>query len=114
MYNIKLFIFMFLMCPKLLASKCSDLHLLLSSVDDDGLSEVSQCYPRCHTKKIMAKKPTNYKGTDALRRHNDEVISIVKGLKLTREQQRRLHDEITGKHLTREEVIAIASDLFKH
>jgi len=54
----------------------------------------------------------HFKGTDALRRENEQVHSIVRQLKLDREEQRILHDEITGRHYSRPQILEIARDLF--
>lgn len=53
-----------------------------------------------------------FSGRDAHHRENEQVTSIVKDLKLTKEQQRRLHDEITQNNLSRKEILERARDLF--
>ncbi len=54
----------------------------------------------------------HFKSADALHRENEQVSSIVNDLHLSREQRRQLHDEITGQHLSREEILMRARDLF--
>ncbi|MBC7818012.1 MAG: hypothetical protein IAG10_14065, partial [Planctomycetaceae bacterium] len=54
----------------------------------------------------------NFKGRDALRRHNDEVRSLVRKYKLSEADQRRLHDEITREHLSRAEIEDLIRQLF--
>jgi polyhydroxyalkanoate synthesis regulator phasin len=54
----------------------------------------------------------HFKGADALHRENEQVSSIVNDLRLNREQRRQLHNEITGQHLSREEILMRARDLF--
>ncbi len=108
--------FFLLYNSNLFANKCSHLELQMASFTDSDISELVRCHPKCTRSHKPAVKsisdPNKHKSTDALRRHNEEVVSLVKDYQLTKGQQRRLHDEITGKHLTRTEVEEIIKDLF--
>ena len=52
------------------------------------------------------------KGTDALRQENKQLRDIVKKLGLSKDQQRRLHDEISGQGLDYKQIEQTAQDLF--
>jgi hypothetical protein len=53
-----------------------------------------------------------FKSADALRRHNKVVRDVVTHLKLTRKQQRILHDAITKQDMGYHEILQLARDLF--
>lgn len=53
-----------------------------------------------------------HQGSDAHRRANEQFQSVVRGLKLTKDQQRRLHDEVTHQNLSRQEILERARDMF--
>ena len=98
------------------ANKCSLIDLQLIENEYLEIGNLAKCFPKCHKRNLPNPQKTNdpnkHKSTNALRRHNEEVVSLVKNFQLSKEQQRRLHDEITGKHLTRAEVETIIKDLF--
>lgn len=54
-----------------------------------------------------------FKGRDALRRENRMLRDVVKELDLTRDQQRMLHDEVSGQGLKYQEILDRARDLFR-
>lgn len=75
------------------------------SVDD-----ADEIYERAN--RHVRTERVKFSGRDAHHRENEQVTSIVKDLKLNKEQQRRLHDEITQNNLSRKEILERARDLF--
>jgi hypothetical protein len=53
-----------------------------------------------------------FKGRDALRRENSQVRDVVKKLGLDKDQQRLLHDEITGQGLDYKQILEEAERMF--
>ncbi len=62
--------------------------------------------------KAMANNAGRFMGRNALRRMNSQVRSIVRELKLTRSQQRQLHDAITGQNMGYHEIKELAKAMF--
>jgi RHS repeat-associated protein len=52
------------------------------------------------------------KGTDALRAENKKLRDIARELGLTKDQQRRLHEEVSGQDLNYHEIMEFARSLF--
>jgi hypothetical protein len=53
-----------------------------------------------------------FRGRDALRRHNEVMRSLVRDLKLTKNQAQQRHREIHGMGFTREEIREVIRALF--
>ncbi len=65
--------------------------------------------------KAMPRKPGSqgkFKGSDALRRENKVVRDVSKKLKLSKDQQRQLHDEISGQGLDYHGILDAAKGMF--
>ncbi|MEZ0391067.1 MAG: hypothetical protein ACAH59_02550 [Pseudobdellovibrionaceae bacterium] len=79
--------------------------------DECSAEEAQRVYNQLQKEKAGPKNPHGFKSSDAHHRENEQVHSIVRDLQMTREQQRRLHDEITGQGLSRREILERAQDL---
>lgn len=69
-----------------------------------------------YTKKKLRKKPGKrgeFKGRDALRRENRTARDAARRAGLNRDQQRSLHDAITGQDLNYNEILEIALEIKK-
>jgi len=49
-----------------------------------------------------------FKGTDALRQENEKVRSAAKEAGLDKDQERELHEEVSGQALSYQEILEIA------
>jgi hypothetical protein len=78
---------------------------------DDPLSPNKFAKGRHEQKKFG--KLGQRKGTDALRAENKKLRDIARELGLTKDQQRRLHEEVSGQDLNYHEIKEIAESLFE-
>ena len=55
--------------------------------------------------------PSKFKGRDALRRHNKQARDAAQKIGLNKDQQRKLHDQISGHGYSYHEILEIARDI---
>lgn len=82
---------------------------------DPGISNVTKKIDdKDRGNKQLRKKPGSLgqsKGTDALRRENKKPRDAAKKYKLNKDQQKKLHDEISGQGYSYDEILEVAKDI---